>query len=153
MGTKSSLVMGKSEALFSIRIARWEADASLLRIVRTVVFIQEQQVPAELEWDEFDRTSTHVLACDAQGEPIGTARFLPSGHIGRMAVMKEWRKQGVGSAILQKALEEMISLGMHNAVLNAQVAAVDFYRKFGFQVYGNEFMDAGIPHVKMSLQL
>lgn len=145
--------MSEPEASFSIRILRWEDEASLIQIVRTAVFIQEQHVPAELEWDEFDETSMHVLACDARGQPIGTARLLPDGHIGRMAVLKEWRRQGIGSAILQKVLKEMISQGMHKAILNAQVTAVGFYQKFGFQIAGNEFMDAEIPHVQMFLQL
>lgn len=146
-------MMGEHEASFSIRVVRWEDEAFLIRIVRTAVFIEEQHVPAELEWDELDATSVHVLAEDARGQPIGTARLLHDGHIGRMAVIKEWRRQGIGGAILQKIFTEMINRGIPEAKLNAQVTAIGFYQKFGFRAYGNEFMDAEIPHVKMLLQL
>lgn len=149
----SCVCLNEHKPHFSLRIACWQDEAPLIRIVRTTVFIQEQQVPAELEWDEFDELSMHVLACDALGQPIGTARLLPDGHIGRMAVMKDWRRQGIGSAMLQKVLEEMINRGMHKAVLNAQVTAISFYQRFGFQTTGDEFMDAEIPHIKMFLQL
>jgi len=138
---------------FSIRIVSWEDNASLIRIVRTAVFIQEQQVPAELEWDELDETSMHVLAYNARGLPIGTGRLLPQGQIGRMAVMSEWRGQGVGQAILRTILKELLNRGISTATLNAQVTAIGFYQKFGFQISGNEFMDADIPHVKMVLEL
>jgi predicted GNAT family N-acyltransferase len=146
-------MMSEPEASFSIRVGHWEDDAPFIRIVRTAVFIQEQHVPAELEWDEFDAPSVHVLAEDVCGQPIGTARLLQDGHIGRMAVMKEWRRQGIGSALLQKIITEMIDRGMAEAKLNAQVSAIGFYQKFGFQVSGNEFMDAKILHVKMIRQL
>ena len=69
------------------------------------------------------------------------------------AVMKDWRRQGIGSAMLQKVLEEMTNRGMYKATLNAQVTAVSFYQRFGLQLSGDEFMDAGIPHIKMFLQL
>ncbi|MEK7303034.1 MAG: GNAT family N-acetyltransferase, partial [Pseudomonadota bacterium] len=82
----------------------------------------------------------------------GTARLLPDGHIGRMAVLREWRGKGVGSAMLQRILEESSHRGMQKAMLNAQMAAIKFYEKFGFQVSGEEFMEAGIPHIKMILQ-
>ena len=144
--------MNEPERSFSIRIVSWKDKAPLIRIVRTAVFILEQRVPEELEWDEFDETCVHVLACDAH-QPIGTARLLPHGHIGRMAVMKEWRKKGVGRAILHILLKEMLNRGMSRATLNAQVTAIGFYQKFGFQIVGNEFIDADIPHVKMLLQL
>lgn len=70
-----------------IHIVRWQDEADKLRFIRTVVFIQEQQVPVELEWDEFDVAGTHALALNSEGQPIGTARLLPDGHIGRMGAM------------------------------------------------------------------
>ena len=135
--------------MYTIRIANWSNDDHLLRIVREAVFVKEQQVPIELEWDEFDSVCLHVLAIDMNGRPIGTARVLPDGHIGRMAVLKEWRKKGVGSAIMRRLLMEVKKQEFQQAVLNAQSYAVDFYKKFGFQVEGVEFLDAGIPHIKM----
>lgn len=137
----------------SVCVVSWEHEASVLRAIRTAVFIHEQQVPEDMEWDEFDAISLHVLAFNADGQPVGTARLLPDGHIGRMAVLKEWRGQGIGSAMLQKILEELTKRHQQKAMLNAQTYAVPFYEKFGFQVCGEEFMEAGIPHVKMTLLL
>lgn len=134
-------------------VVSWEHEAPVLRAIRTAVFIHEQQVPEDLEWDGFDAISLHVLAFNADGQPVGTARLLPDGHIGRMAVLKEWRGQGLGSAMLQKILEELTKRNQQKAMLNAQTYAVPFYEKFGFQVCGEEFMEAGIPHVKMTLLL
>ncbi|SFE20638.1 GNAT family N-acetyltransferase [Nitrosomonas sp. Nm166] len=133
----------------SIRIVSWQDEALILRSIRTAVFIHEQQVPADLEWDEFDAISMHVLALNSDGQPIGTARLLPDGHIGRMAVLKEWRGKGVGSAMMRRILEEINHRGIPIARLNAQTTAIRFYEKFGFQMSGKEFMEAGIPHVKM----
>lgn len=138
---------------FTVRIADWQDHAAALRAIRETVFILEQQVPVELEWDGLDVGCLHVLAADAAGNPIGTARLLSDGHIGRMAVLKEWRGRGVGSALLQWLLAEARKLGLRQAVLNAQTYAAGFYTKFGFQAVGEEFMDAGIPHVKMVLPL
>ena len=132
---------------------RWQDEAPSLRAVRKTVFIEEQHVPEELEWDEFDPVSTHVLAISPAQEPIGTARLLPDGHIGRMAVLKTWRGKGIGSMMLKRLLEEARHHGISEIILNAQTTAMAFYAKFGFQVSGNEFMEAGIPHVKMFLKL
>ncbi len=138
----------------SVHIVSWEDEALTLRAIRTEVFIHEQQVPESLEWDEFDAISMHVLARNFDGQPVGTARLLPDGHIGRMAVLKEWRGKGYGSAMLQKILEELrIRNKQKKAMLNAQASAVKFYEKFGFKVSGEEFVEAGILHVKMILFL
>ena len=139
--------------IFTTRIANWLEDGLQLSVVREVVFINEQQVPVELEWDEFDIDCVHALAVDSDGKPIGTARCLPNGHIGRMAVLKEWRGKGVGRALLYRLIEEIRNQHTQQATLNAQTYAIEFYRKFGFQVVGKEFMDAGIPHVQMVLRL
>jgi predicted GNAT family N-acyltransferase len=134
---------------YTIRIADWQDDGHFLRMIREAVFINEQQVPVELEWDDSDCRCMHILAFNQRGWPIGTARLLPDGHIGRMAVLKEWRRKGVGSAMLHRILDEAKKQHIQNAVLNAQTVAIGFYKKFGFKVTGEEFLDAGIPHVKM----
>ena len=133
-----------------IQVVRWEEAEPALRVIRTAVFIHEQHVPEAMEWDEFDAISIHLLACNTIGQPVGTARLLPDGHIGRMAVLKEWRGQGFGSAMLRKLLQELTLRRQQKAQLNAQSSAVPFYEKFGFKVLGEEFMEAGIPHVKMT---
>ncbi len=136
-----------------IQLVSWQDQAAELRVIREAVFVHEQQVPIALEWDEFDEISLHALAKNPQGTPIGTARLLPDGHIGRMAVLKEWRGKGYGSAMLQRLLEESKKQDLKKVMLNAQTTAIQFYAKFGFMVAGEEFMEAGIPHVEMVLNL
>ena len=101
-----------------------------------------------MEWDEFDPQSRHVMAM-ADGVPIGTGRLLPDGHIGRMAVLREWRGRGAGSALLTGLMDIARALGMRRVLLNAQVQALPFYLRHGFQAEGEEFLDAGIPHLRM----
>lgn len=134
---------------FHVRRASWEADQSELRRVREVVFIQEQAVPAELEWDEDDARSLHVLAEDAAGMAIGTGRLLPDGHIGRLAVLAQWRRRGVASALMQTLMQCAQQAGHGVVRLHAQTHAVPFYRRLGFQVEGEEFMEVGIAHRHM----
>ena len=138
---------------YTIRMASWQEDGLALRMVRETVFIREQHVPVELEWDEFDAGGLHLLAVDLAENPIATARLLPNGIIGRMAVLKEWRGRDVGSALLLRLLEEAGKRQIHQITLSAQLHAIPFYVKFGFQIAGEEFMDAGIPHVRMNLRL
>ncbi len=136
---------------FTIRRAAWGPDTPSLREVRTRVFIEEQKVPKELEWDELDETCIHALAI-ADDKPIGTGRLTTDGHIGRMAVLAEWRGRGVGAALLSHLMEAARDRGDDFCELNAQVSAIGFYERFGFQVRGEEFMDAGIPHRLMRLE-
>lgn len=138
---------------YTLRIANWQNDSGPLRAIREAVFIHEQGVPPELEWDEADASCIHVLAMDSARKPVGTARLLRDGSIGRMAVLKDWRGKGVGSALVQCLLREARSRQIKQIDLNAQTHAVGFYLKFGFQRVGEEFLDAAIPHVKMVLRL
>ena len=140
-------------ALFTIQTLAWREALPLARPVRERVFIDEQKVPRELEWDEWDYAGDHAVALDARGNPIGTARLLPDGRIGRMAVLEDWRGKGVGAALLHAMLERARSRSMARAFLHAQVQAAGFYRRFGFSERGGEFLEAGIPHVEMTLEL
>ncbi len=138
---------------FQLHIVKWHDSAAALRAVREAVFILEQQVPEALEWDAFDPVSVHVLATASDGKPVGTARLLPDGYIGRMAVLKAWRGAGVGSAMLQCLLDKARHSGMTEIKLNSQVAVKNFYARFGFLETGDEFMEAGIPHIRMFLRI
>jgi predicted GNAT family N-acyltransferase len=142
-------------APFQIFVAPWQQYAPHLQMIRTEVFMQEQQVPAELEWDGLDAAAGtyHLLAVDAQGEPVGTARLLATGQIGRMAVRAPWRHQGVGRELLQAALSLARQLGFRQVHLHAQTHAAGFYARAGFRPYGEEFLDAGIPHIAMARDL
>jgi predicted GNAT family N-acyltransferase len=136
---------------FTVREVKWEQAVERLRAIRECVFIREQGVPEELEWDGLDAECIHLLAETGQGDAIGTVRLLADGHIGRMAVLKEWRGKGVGRALLLRTIALARDRGLHRVVLNAQTTALGFYQKAGFKASGGEFMDAGIPHYRMEL--
>lgn len=138
---------------FTVRNARWRDDRELLRRVREPVFVEEQKVPPELEWDEDDIEAFHALAVDDDGRPVGTGRLTRDGRIGRMAVLPDWRDRGVGRAILVHLMDRAREAAMSEILLNAQVTAIGFYRRFGYIEEGEEFMDAGIPHRRMRLSL
>jgi predicted GNAT family N-acyltransferase len=138
---------------FTLRDVTWESGAAQLRAVRIAVFVVEQDIPEELEWDEHDAVSAHALALDRDGNPIGCGRLLPDGHIGRMAVLRDWRGRGVGGTILAALVGRAAERGMKRLVLNAQTHAVPFYARYGFAVFGDEFIEADIPHVAMARDL
>jgi len=133
---------------FFVRPADWHVDGEILKALREEVFIREQSVPVDMEWDELDPQAHHVVAI-ADGVPIGTGRLLADGHVGRMAVLRAWRGEGAGSALLSSLMEIARALGMGRILLNAQIQAVPFYLRHGFQPEGEEFLDAGIPHRRM----
>lgn len=134
---------------FEIREANWDLDGPVLSDIRRLVFIVEQSVPQEEEWDGRDEASWHWVATDSGDEPIGTARLLPEGQIGRMAVLQDHRRHGIGAALLEGAVDKARRLGFANVFLNAQTHALTFYEKCGFSREGNEFLEAGIPHYRM----
>ena len=134
---------------FGVEAGSWNELAEQARQVRDAVFVDEQKVPREIEWDEHDAVSRHVIARDADGGAIGTGRLLSDGHIGRMAVLADWRGKGVGRALLERLLEEAVRQDLSHLALHAQTQASGFYRRFGFVEEGPEFMEAGIPHRTM----
>lgn len=134
---------------FRVEPADYTVDFADLRAVREPVFVVEQQVPIEDEWDELDPQCRHVLARDTLNRPIGTGRLTPERKIGRMAVVADWRGKGVGGAILEALMDEARALGWPEVTLNAQTHAMPFYASYGFEAFGDEFMEAGIPHRKM----
>lgn len=129
-------------------VTTWGVDRPLLQEVRRKVFIAEQQVPEEEEWDDDDPLSVHVLATRNR-EPVGTGRLTPAGKIGRMAVLSEVRGRGVGSQVLRMLVGEALHRGLVELRLNAQVHAIPFYERHGFSAEGPVFMEAGIPHRSM----
>ena len=132
-----------------IRLVSWNGHSEALRQVRETVFVHEQGVPPELELDEHDATAVHALAEDAGGRPVGAGRLLPDGHIGRLAVLADMRGHGLGSALLDALVDAAAQHGHDEAVLNAQVQALDFYLRAGFAVSSEPFMEAGIEHQEM----
>ena len=139
--------------LFTVHLVSWHNGEPLLREIREAVFIQEQGVPVQLEWDGLDEASQHVLALSANGDAIGCGRITPDGKIGRIAVLPAWRGKRVGSTILEAVLNYAHSHDYQVLELNAQIQAVKLYQRFNFTEVGEEFMDADIPHIKMQLRL
>ena len=120
----------------------------VLKNIRTEVFIKEQHVPVELEWDEFDGDATHIQAY-YNNIPVGTARLINNELIGRMAVLKTYRGLGVGKKMLEFLMTLAHKKGMNTIQLSAQKHAVEFYKKYGFEICSDEYLDAGIPHYTM----
>ncbi len=136
-----------------IVIGDWDSVRDHAQALRIEVFVVEQGVPVELEWDEADEVSIHAVAYDDEGQPVATGRLLPDGHIGRMAVRKSARGQGIGSDVLRALLDEARRLGHEALVLHAQTHAIAFYLQHGFEPEGEAFMEAGIPHRRMTLRI
>jgi len=128
-------------------------DFAGLCYIREQVFIREQGVPSDLEWDGLDQDAVHLLAVTPSQQAVGTIRILNDGHIGRMAVLDEWRNRGIGSQLLKQILDVARQRGLEQVFLAAQTTAVDFYTRYGFIPEGDVFLDAGIEHQNMRLTL
>lgn len=142
----NSIMQTKTDA--EIQILDWTQAKPLAEVIRRRVFIEEQQVPESEEWDRWDSFAVHVLAI-RDGQAIGTARLTREGKIGRMAVLPGYRGRGIGQTLLLTLLDVASERGMQSLALHAQTHAVDFYARHGFEAEGEEFMEAGIPHLRM----
>tara|TARA_R110000796_G_scaffold249183_1_gene376703 strand:- start:554 stop:979 length:426 start_codon:yes stop_codon:yes gene_type:complete len=139
-------------AITQISNGDWETLGPAASEIRRKVFIDEQNVPQDEEWDGLDPACLHFLAM-LDGQPVGTARLLPDAHIGRVAVLDNARGTGIGVLLMQAAIEAARQAGHLQVVLSAQVHALAFYERLGFIAHGDEFLDAGIPHREMTLSL
>lgn len=133
--------------------ADWHDDQLTISDIRRRVFIEEQRVPEALEWDGQDEAARHVLGSVADIAPCATGRLLGSGQIGRMAVLPDYRGQGLGSAILAELLTMATEIGLREVFLHAQVHALAFYERHGFMASGEPFEEAGLPHLTMTREL
>jgi YbgC/YbaW family acyl-CoA thioester hydrolase len=145
------------ETMAEIRLGAWEQLGEAARIVRTEVFLQEQQIPLELEWDADDATALHAVAYNRLGMPVATGRLLQHApavaRIGRMAVTRVLRGSGLGRELLQSLLQVAARRGDREVLLHAQRSAEAFYAQQGFVVRGQPFEEAGIPHIEMARPL
>ncbi len=144
--------------MHSIIATNWQTHSQILAQIRFQVFIEEQQVPVADEWDGLDETAVHFLA-QQNNLPIGCARLLidmhkgiQHFHIGRVAVLKPYRAQGIGHALMEFILRFCRAQATHPIYLHAQTDRQAFYERLGFIAQGNVFMDAGIPHITMYWQ-
>ncbi len=139
-----------------IEIGEWQQMQTAAQAVRIAVFVQEQGIAPEDEWDAADATALHAVLFDAQGTPLGNARLLrPSANlakVGRMAVLQLERGKGYGARLLRALLREARQRGHQEVQLNAQRSAEAFYKAHGFCVMGEPFDEVGIPHVQMQLR-
>ena len=132
--------------------ALWSEDSEALVKLRTEVFVDEQQVPSEIEVDGKDVDCQHVKAV-LQGKFVGTGRLLPSGFIGRMCVLRQFRGQGIGTIMLHKLIELAGQEKYSQVQLNSQTNAIAFYRNNGFVIDSDEFLEAGIRHRRMTIKI
>ncbi len=143
---------------WQVSLTNWSKlnDQTSIKAIREKVFIIEQSVPIELEWDELDEQCIHCLTKDKKGTAVATARIHVNesvGHIGRMAVLKPYRRQGIGTLMLNKLLEHAQNNAVKEIHINAQTVAMPFYIRIGFMAVGEQFDDAGIPHYQMRLKI
>jgi predicted GNAT family N-acyltransferase len=147
---------------YAVRVAEDPADREACFAVRKEVFVVEQGEAQEIEYDDYDAVATHVLAVREDGTPLGTGRLLygeaaaaktdgdPTvGSLGRLAVAKEARGLGVGVALVRAIEDAARARGLAAVDLHAQTHALGFYERLGYEAYGPEFPDAGIPHRAM----
>ena len=138
-----------------VEIVKWIDGHAQLKNIREKVFIQEQKVTPELEWDSMDESAIHFLVFKDE-EAIGCARAVVIKNymqLGRMAVLKNYRGQGIGSALIEKAIVTAKLKQISSIHISAQCYAIDFYMKFGFKVMSDIYLDAEIPHRDMTLEL
>lgn len=146
-------VLQKRMQEFYIKQVTWATHQAQLKRIRERVFVFEQSVPIELEWDGLDIDAMHLLAFNQQEQAIGCARLFNNGSIGRMAVLQEKRGFGVGKALLNAAINIGKQRHLEQVTLSAQTHAIAFYQKAGFTVVSDVYLDANIPHVDMQLKI
>lgn len=141
----------------TITLGRWQTLHQAAQFIRTEVFVKEQGIAPEDEWDADDATALHAVLFDVTGHPLGNARLLqPSTNVakvGRMAVLKEARGHGYGARLLEALVSEARRRGNKEVRLSAQRSAEGFYAAYGFSIVGEPFDEVGIPHVEMRLSL
>jgi predicted GNAT family N-acyltransferase len=145
--------MAAGVGCIAVRPASWQHDREILQFLRRRVFVEEQGVPEAEEWDSADEGAWHVLATVGKRDAVGTGRLEPCGKIGRVAVLKSFRGRGVGEAIMVRLVNQATVSGFEAVYLHAQTAAAEFYRRLGFRAEGPVFGEAGIPHVRMRLEI
>ncbi len=137
-----------------VEIVKWIDGKAKLTMIREKVFIEEQKVTPQLEWDGLDEGAIHFLAYQDK-VAIGCARAIihhNAMQLGRMAVLKEHRHQGVGGALIEKAITTSKLNHLSNISISAQCHAIDFYKRFGFEIISDIYLDADIPHRDMRLE-
>jgi predicted GNAT family N-acyltransferase len=147
----------RGEDMVQVHVGSWHDFQKHASPLRTEVFVHEQKVPAELEWDHADNTALHAVALNRMGMPLATGRLLQHApgvaRIGRMAVKKQMRGSDLGHRVLQALMNAAKDRGDTQVVLHAQCSAEGFYKRSGFRPHGAVFEEAGIAHIEMVREL
>jgi predicted GNAT family N-acyltransferase len=145
------------EPVVDVKVGSWSELREPARRIRTEVFVDEQRVPLEMEWDDADDSAVHAVAYNRLGQAVATGRLLPSqagtAKIGRVAVKRVLRGSGVGRQLMEALMTRASQRGDQRIVLHAQRTAESFYRGLGFGAQGEPFEEAGIPHIEMVREL
>lgn len=136
--------------MFRVQSGHWDKLEQDAKFIRKKVFIIEQNIPEEEEWDDQDMISDHFVVYD-QDQPIATARLLQNNSVGRVAVLKAYRGQGIGRMIMLEIIRQAHQQDRKFLHLSSQVHAISFYEKLGFSIQGDAYDECGIPHIKMQL--
>ena len=137
----------------TVETVPWRSHGDVLMAIRTTVFVEEQGVPEHEERDGRDEAAVHFLATASGRGPVGTGRLLADGQIGRLAVLPEERRGGIGRRLLDAALARARARGDRTVWLNAQLEALGLYEAAGFEAVGEPFLEVGIRHIRMELDL
>lgn len=138
--------------MYRIKQGHWDQLQQDAKLIRTQVFICEQGITEADEWDDQDLISQHFVIYD-QDQPIATARLLENNSVGRVAVLKAYRGQGLGQIIMLEIISYAQKQRRSVLTLSSQVHAISFYEKLGFIVQGNSYDECGIPHIEMTMGL
>jgi YbgC/YbaW family acyl-CoA thioester hydrolase len=151
------LIFEAGESVVDLKTGNWDELKEGAAALRTQVFVEEQEIPQELEWDEHDAKALHALVLNKLGQPVATGRLLQPqpklAQIGRMAVSKALRGGNLGRLVIDALVEAARQRGDHQVILHAQCSAEGFYQRLGFKAHGEVFQDAGIDHIEMTMKL
>ena len=151
------LIFEAGESVVDLKTGTWDELKDGAAALRTEVFVEEQEIPQELEWDEHDAKALHAVVLNKLGQPVATGRLLQPqpklAQIGRMAVSKALRGCNLGRMVIDSLVEAARQRGDQQVILHAQCSAEGFYRRLGFKAHGEVFQDAGIDHIEMTLTL
>jgi len=146
------MLIESGDCMYQVKHGRWDQLQQDAKLIRTQVFICEQGITEADEWDDQDLISQHFVIYD-QDQPIATARLLENNSVGRVAVLKAYRGQGLGQMIMLEIISYAQKQGLSVLTLSSQVHAISFYEKLGFTVQGNSYDECGIPHIEMTMSL
>lgn len=146
------MLIESENKMYHFKQGCWDQLQQDAKLIRTQVFIVEQHIPEAEEWDDYDAISQHFVIYD-QDHPIATARLLQNHSVGRVAVVKAYRGQGIGRMIMLEIIAYAQQQARPHLQLSSQIHAVSFYQQLGFIVQGDEYDECGIPHIEITMSI